>query len=74
MRKAVKTLEGESRKRSSDFKRNQGKGIDTVVQVVTAVERGGARYLKAVQTKRLDKENIKQVFEDKLTKGTTLTY
>ena len=70
--KGNKNLDRKPRKRSSDFKRNQGKGIDTVVQIVTAVERGGSKYLKAVQTKRLDKKNIKQVFEDKLTKGTTL--
>lgn len=70
--KGSKTLDRKPRKRSSDFKRNQGKGIDTVVQIVTAVERGGTKYLKAIQTKRLDKKNIEQVFEDKLAKGTTL--
>jgi transposase-like protein len=58
------------RKRSSDFKRNQGP--DTVVQIVTAVERGGNKYLKAVQTKRLSKKDIQRVFRAKLAKGTTL--
>ena len=70
--KGNKHLVRTARKRSSDFKRNQGKDIDTVVQIVTAVERGGNKYLKAVRTKRLSKENIQQVFEGKLTKGTTL--
>ncbi len=70
--KGNRNLTREARKRSSDFKRNQGKAIDTVVQIVTAVERGGKKYLKAVQTKRLSKENIQQVFEGKLSKGTIL--
>lgn len=70
--KGNKNLERKARKRSSDFKRNQGKEIETVVQIVTAVERGGNKYLKAVQTKRLSKENIQQVLEGKLAKGTTL--
>jgi transposase-like protein len=70
--KGNRNLKRKARKRSSDFQRNQGKGIDTVVQIITAVERGGNKYLKAVQAKRLSTENIQQVFEDKLAKGTIL--
>jgi len=70
--KGSRNLKRKARKRSTDFQRNQGKGIDTVVQIVTAVERGGNKYLKAVQTKRLSKENIQQVFEDRIAKGTVL--
>jgi len=70
--KGNRNLERKARKRSSDFKRNQGKGIDTVVQIVTAVERGGVKYLKVVQTKRLSKEDIEKVFEGKIAKGTIL--
>ena len=39
--KGNKKLDREPRKRGSDFKRNQGKGEVTVVQVVSAVERTG---------------------------------
>jgi len=60
------------RKRGTDFKRNQGKGQITTVQVVTAVQRNGEKYLKAVETKRLSKKDIEKVFEGILTKGTTL--
>jgi len=44
--KGSKSLERSPRKRGSDFKRNQGKEEVTVVQVVTAVERKGRKYLK----------------------------
>ncbi len=70
--KGSKTLEREPRKRGSDFKRNtEGKDI-TVVQVVTAVERNGNKYLKAVESKRLSKEEIATVFEGKFSEGVTL--
>jgi len=70
--KGSKTLDRESRKRGSDFKRNTlGKDI-TVVQVVTAVERNGNKYLKAVESKRLSKEEIEKVFEGKLSENATL--
>ena len=64
--KGSKTLEREPRKRGSDFKRNTEKKDITVVQVVTAVERNGNKYLKAVESKRLSKEEIEKVFEGKL--------
>ena len=70
--KGCKKLERKPRKRGTDFKRNQGKGIETTVQVVTAIQRNGEKYLKAVQTKRLSKKDIEKVFDGKLAKNTTL--
>jgi transposase-like protein len=70
--KGSKTLDRESRKRGSDFKRNTEDKDITVVQVVTAVERNGNKYLKAVESKRLSKEEIEKVFEGKLSKDATL--
>lgn len=71
--KGNRDLDRLSRKRSSDFKRNQGKSVDTVVQIVTAIEReSGKKYLKAVQTKRLSKEDIEQAFNGKLANNTVL--
>lgn len=70
--KGNRNLTRASRKRGTDFKRNQGKDIVTTVQVVTAVQRDGEKYLKAVETKRLSKKDIKKVFEGILNKNTTL--
>jgi transposase-like protein len=70
--KGEKHLERKPRKRGSDFKRNQGKEDVTVVQVVTAVERNGEKYLKAVASKRLSKEEITIALEGKLEEGVTL--
>ena len=70
--KGSKSLERKPRKRGTDFKRNQGKEIVAAVQVVTAVQRNGEKYLKAVQTKRLSKKDIEKVFEGKLSENTTL--
>ena len=70
--KGSKTLERIPRKRGSDFKRNKGKDDITVVQVVTAVERKGNKYLKAVESKRLSKEEIEKVFAGKLSDNATL--
>jgi transposase-like protein len=70
--KGVKNLEREPRKRGSDFKRNKGKEDITVVQVVTAVERNGNKYLKAVESKRLSKEEITQVLGGKLSEDSIL--
>jgi len=70
--KGSKSLDRKPRKRGTDFKRNQGKDITTTVQVVTAVQRNGEKYLKAVQTKRLSKKDIEKVFEGILTENTTL--
>jgi transposase-like protein len=71
-KKGCKDLKREARKRGTDFKRNQGKDEVTTVQVVTAVQRDGGTYLKAVETKRLSKKDIEKVFEGKLSKETTL--
>ena len=70
--KGTKKINREPRKRGTDFKRNQGKDQVTTVQVVTAVQRNGGKYLKAVETKRLSKKDIEEVFEGKFTENTTL--
>lgn len=70
--KGSKTLDRKPRKRGSDFKRNTEDKDITVVQVVTAVERNGNKYLKAVESKRLSKEEIEKVFEGKLSENVTL--
>ncbi len=49
-----------------------GKEEVTVVQVVTAVERKGEKYLKAVASKRLSKEEISKALDGKLAYGATL--
>ena len=70
--KGSKTLDREPRRRGSDFKRNTKEKDITVVQVVTAVERNGNKYLKAVESKRLSKEEIEKVFQGKLSANATL--
>ena len=70
--KGSKSLERKPRKRGTDFKRNQGKEEITTVQVVTAVQRNGDKYLKAVASKRLSEEEIEKALDGKLTQGTTL--
>ena len=70
--KGDRNLDRKPRKRGSDFKRNiQSKEI-TVVQVVTAVQRNGEKYLRAVESKRLSALEITKAFEGKLTDQTTL--
>ena len=49
-----------------------GKEDVTVVQVVTAVERKGEKYLKAVASKRLSRKEIAKVLDGKLADNTTL--
>ena len=70
--KGSKTLDRAPRKRGNDFKRNKGKEDITVVQVVAAVERKGNKYLKAVESKRLSKEEITKALEGKLSQNATL--
>jgi len=70
--KGKKHLERKPRKRGNDFKRNQGKEEVTVVQVITAVERNGEKYLKAVASKRLSKEEITKALDGKLDEAVTL--
>lgn len=60
------------RKRGNDFKRNKGKEEITVIQVVTAIERNGGKYLKAIESKRLTKEEITIALDGKLADNTTL--
>jgi transposase-like protein len=70
--KGSRSLDRDPRKRGTDFKRNQGQGEVTTVQVVTALQRNGDKYLKAVASKRLSKEEIAKVFDGKLAERTTL--
>lgn len=70
--KGSRSLERSPRKRGSDFKRNQGKGEVTVIQVVTAVERNGRKYLKAVESKRLSEAEISKALDGKIAKNATL--
>jgi transposase-like protein len=70
--KGSKSLERNPRKRGTDFKRNQGEGHITTVQVVTVVQRNGEKYLKAVESKRLTKEEIVKALDGKLANNTTL--
>jgi transposase-like protein len=70
-KKGSKILDRKPRKRGTDFKRNAGEEI-TVIQVVTAVERGGNTFLKAVETKRLTTEEVTKAFDGRLSQGTTL--
>lgn len=69
--KGQRNLDRKPRKRGTDFKRNTDEEV-TVVQVVTAVERGGETYLKAVESKRLTTQEITQAFDGKLAEGTLL--
>jgi len=70
--KGSRGLDRKPRKRANDFKRNQGKEDVTVVQIVTAVERKGNKYLKAVATKRLSKKDIAKALDGKLADNTIL--
>lgn len=70
--KGARDLERAPRKRGTDFKRNTGTDDVTVVQVVTAVERKGETFLKAVESKRLTSQEIDKAFGNKLAQGTVL--
>ncbi|MEQ9301595.1 MAG: IS1595 family transposase [Cyclobacteriaceae bacterium] len=70
--KGSRCLERNPRKRGSDFKRNQDKEEVTVVQVVTAVERNGRKYLKAVESKRPSEEEITKTLDGKIAQDATL--
>lgn len=70
--KGSKTLGRKPRKRGNDFKRNTEDEDITVVQVVTAVEQNGNKYLKAVESKRLSKEEITKALDGKLSENATL--
>jgi transposase-like protein len=70
--KGSKSLTRKPRKRSSDFQRNQGEGVITTVQVVTAVSRNGEKILKAVKSKRLNKKEIAKVLDGKISENSIL--
>lgn len=70
--KGSRNLKRKPRKRGSDFKRNEASAKPTVVQVVTAVQRNGQKYMKAVESKRLSADEITKVFDGRLTDQTTL--
>lgn len=70
--KGSRSLERKPRKRGTDFKRNPEGNEITTVQVVTAVQRNGDKYLKAVESKRLSKEQIAKVLDGKLADNTIL--
>ena len=64
--KGDRNLDRPARKRSGDFERNKTAGEVTTVQVVSAVDRSGNKYFKAVATKRLTEEQLSQALEDKI--------
>lgn len=70
--KGCRNMDRKPRKRGNDFKRNTGKDDITVVQVVTAVERCGEKYLKAVESKRLSKDEITKALDGRLDEKATL--
>lgn len=70
--KGCRNLKRPPRKRSSDFKRNESFSNPTVVQVVTAVERNGGKYLKAVESQRLSAKEIDKVLGSKISDNVTL--
>ena len=70
--KGSRSLERTPRKRGRDLKRDQGTDQVTTVQVVTAVQRNGEKYLKVVESKRLRKEEIVKALDGKLADNATL--
>ena len=70
--KGSRNLERKPRKRGTDFKRNEPSKETTVVQVVTAVQRNGEKYLRAVESKRLSSDEITKALDGKLADQTTL--
>jgi transposase-like protein len=69
--KGNQSIDRPARKRSEDFKRNDGTGNAATVKVVSAVQRNREMFLKALQTKRLTKEQIEQALEGRIAKNTT---
>lgn len=71
--KGERNLKRKPRKRGTDFKRNSGGKMNvTTVQVITAVDRDGNKYLRAVESKRLTGKQINKAIGKKLTKNSTL--
>jgi hypothetical protein len=70
--KGSKSLERNARKQGTDFKLNQGSDEITTVQVVTAFQRNGDKYLKVVAPKRLSKKQIQKTLVSKLVDSTII--
>lgn len=70
--KGEKKLKRKPRKRGNDFKRNEPSEESTVVQVVTAVQRTGEKYLRSVESKRLSAAEITKALDGKLTEHSML--
>jgi len=70
--KGERGLGRKPRKRGSDHQRNSTEQKVTTVQVLTAVSRSGEKYLKAVESKRLSKDQIAKALDGKLADGTVL--
>lgn len=65
-------LERKGRKRGTDFSRSSKEEPVNTVQVITAIDRQGNRYLKAVETKRINATQVRKTIGKKLSKGATL--
>lgn len=70
--KGERNLKRPARKRGGDFKRNEKEQKNTTVQVITAVDNSGVKMMKAVETKRLTKQQISQALAAKLERNSTL--
>jgi hypothetical protein len=71
VKKEVKYSIGNQEKEGTDFKRNAA-GKITFIQVLIAIERGGEKFLKSVETKRLITEEVTKAFDGRLSEGTIL--
>jgi len=71
-KKGCKNLDRKPRKRGNDFRRNDKSEESTVVQVITAVERKGEKFFRAVESKRLSAKEISKALDGKLAGHTTL--
>lgn len=70
--KGSRHLTRKPRHRADDFVRNEFYDDISTVQVVTAVQRGGSKFLAAVESKRLSQEQIEKALEGKFAPNTTL--
>lgn len=70
--KGERKLERKPRKRGNDFKRNSQEYEDTVVQVVATIQDNGEKYLRAVVSKKLTKNQVKAVLDNKLAEDSIL--
>lgn len=70
--KGSRNLDRNPRKRGGDFKRNEVSEKTTVVQVVTAVQRNGEKFFRAVESKRLSADEITKALDGKIAEQTIL--